>query len=377
MRNEYVVDARTGHIREAGTLGEDGGRHIDQLRTACEQSLYLYTKFVLGRDYLTDALHEPVCMWLQTPTPQRKMLLLPREHAKTSMVSHGLPTHILIQPAESNIYVPGMDGADCRILLSCETEARATDHIRVMETAFESNDLLRALWPHRCWTSPRKQSKKWNDREFIIPRAHEYPDPSVRGIGVGGAITGAHPNILIKDDLISIEAANSPIVMHTAIRWHVTSRALINTPDSLEFIIGTRWAVGDLYQYIIDNDESVGYIVRAIVENGETIYPERFTLEKVAQLRKEFGTLFPLLYMNSAADPDLVDFDLEDIREFYILDDQVVFTEDERDTALRARLNVSLPREALPTRGVPLNEDTYDRMFGQFRYQRIGRVRST
>lgn len=371
----FVVDPRTGRVRESGTLGEDGGAQIDRLRTAAEMDLYLFDKFIMGRNYLTDRLHWPVCKWLVAPTSQRKLLLLPREHAKTSIVSHGLPIHVLIQPAESNIYVPGIDGGDCRILLSCETEARATDHIRVMETAFEENALLRALWPHRCWQNPRRDAKKWNDREFIIPRRHEFPDPSVRGIGVGGAITGAHPNILVKDDLISIEAANSPVVMQTAIQWHVASRALINAPGAREFIIGTRWAVNDLYQYIIENDPSVEVVVRACVENGEPIYPERFSMQKIAQLRSEFGILFPLLFMNSASDPELVDFDITDLREYWLEDSEIVFDENERDAMLSERLHVSLPRED-DDRGVSLNDDTYERILGKYRRHRLGQVRS-
>jgi hypothetical protein len=89
---------------------------------------------------------------------------------------------------------------------------------------------------------------------------------------VGGAITGAHPNILIKDDLVSIEAANSPTVMQSAIQWHVASRALINSPGCLEYIIGTRWSVADIYQYILDNDPTVEVVIRSIVEGGQTTF---------------------------------------------------------------------------------------------------------
>src|ERR1043166_1167727 len=349
----FVVDAKTGQVREPGTLGEDGGRQWAEIRRAAESNLYYFTKFILGRRYLTDPLHAPVCGFLQDRNYARKLLLLPREHCKSSIVSDALPMHILLQSEETNIYFPGLDGADCRVLLSAETETRAMDHLRVIQTAFESNALIRALWPEKCWRNPRRDSKKWNDRELIIPRRSEYPDPSIRGIGVGGAITGAHPNVLIKDDLISVEAANSPTVMQTAINWHIASRALINSPGALEFIIGTRWAVNDLYQYILDNDPSVSYVVRSAIENGEPIYPEMFTLDKIDQPRRALGIMFPLLYMNSAVDPELVDFDLADLREFTFKNDMLVFASDERDAHLAKRLKVSLPPE-LP-RGAPLS----------------------
>ena len=114
--------------------------------------------------------------------------------------------------------------------------------------------------------------------------------------------------------MISEEAANSEVVMQTAIDWHTNSRALFDDPDkSLEFIIGTRWAVHDLYSHIEETDPTVDMEVRSIVEDGRPIWPEAFTMETVARLRTEFRTMFPLLFMNSAADPMLVDFPEEDI----------------------------------------------------------------
>ena len=85
-------------------------------------------------------------------------------------------------------------------------------------------------------------------------------------------------------------------------------------------------------------------------------------------------TLFPLLFMNSAADPDLVDFDINDVRPFTIIGGEVILKEDERDVSLANRLNVSLPRDGEDSRGIPLNASTYDRIFGEFK-NRYGRIR--
>lgn len=382
---EIVLDAATGRPRQAGADSAEGAA-ILEFRREAEASLYVFTKGILGRDYLTPDLHRPVCDWLQTCPMghRRKGLLLPREHAKTTIVSHGLPIHILIQPEESNLYFPGQSGADQRVLLACETEGRGKDHLRVVESAFETNDLIRAFWPHRCWENPRRESKKWNDVECIIPRKSEFPDPSIRVIGVGGAITGVHPTVTLKDDLVTLEAANSPTVMQTAIEWHIASRALMNSPDALEFILGTRWHAADLYAYAMENDPSVEWIVRAIVENGKPIYPEfafgegdarrffGFSTSKIAQLQREFGVLFPLIYMNSAADPSLVDFSSSDLREYEIIGGEIVFREDEADLRLVERLQRRPDTPSDVLRGAPLNADT----FAALRLQsRLGGVR--
>jgi len=358
---EVVIEAATGRVRQAGADAGPEGQWIAEFRRRAETSLFVFAKGVLGRAYLSADLHRWVCGWLQRCPPNRKLLLLPREHAKTTIVSHALPLHVLIQPAASNLYFPTERGVDQRIILACETESRAKDHIRVIEAAFETNRLLRALWPYVCWDVPRRDAKKWNDRELIVPRETEYPDPSIRAIGVDGAITGAHPTVLLKDDLISVEAANSPIVMQTAIDWHIASRALINDPKALEFIIGTRWAVSDLYEHIERTDPTVEIVSRAVVEDGRVIYPEKFALTRTAgrasveDLQKQFGVLFPLLYMNSATDPELTDFDPAALRLFEIADEMIRFAEDERDATLSERLTAPAPKPIVPV-GRPLRE---------------------
>lgn len=376
-KTELLVDAKTGRVRQAGA-DQDEGAYVLRFKEAAERSLYVFAKGVLGREYLSPKLHGGVCAWLQRCPPNRKLLLLPREHAKTTLVSHALPLHILIQSSESNLYFPGEDGADQRIILACETERRAMDHLRVIQTAYETNRLLRALWPHRCWQNPRRESKKWNDRELIVPRINEYPDPSIRAIGVDGAITGAHPTALLKDDLISLAAANSPAVMQTAIDWHIASRALINDPRKLEFVIGTRWAVSDLYAHIIQSDPTVEVLKRSVVEDGICIYPEKFSLEReagkacIADLEKQFGVLYPLLYANAEADPSLTDFDMEMVRRFRLDADFVEFDEDERDAALMERGNAPAPSaQSMPLRGMPLNAETWPLLRGRDEYLRL------
>jgi hypothetical protein len=334
--NELVVDKKTGAVRQAGA--DATGAAVVAFKQQAERSLFVFAYGVMGRTYLTPALHRGWCDSIQRVPPRRKLRLYPRHHCKTTIVSHALPIHILIQPAEHNIYFEGQPGNERRILLSGETEKLAAGNLRVVQSAFESNKILRGLWPHLCWDKARVESKKWNDLELIVPRETEFPEASITARGVGGAITGLHPDVLIKDDLISFEAANSEAVMQTAISWHIASRGLIEgNPDALEFIVGTRWAAFDLYRYIIENDTLVDVDTRSAIENGQVIYPEKFDLDTLDRLRKEFRNLYPLLYLNTAIGAGLTDFDMALVRAYRIVGDAIEFDADERDVALGAR----------------------------------------
>jgi hypothetical protein len=400
---EVVVD-KTGVPRQAGSSHPEG-EAIKQIRTLAEQRLHFFSKAVMGRSYLTDHLHLPTADFLQRVPPFRKLLLMPRDHAKTSIVSHCLPPHILIQSAASNIYFPGLDGCESRILLGGSSAGRAEKNLKVISTAFTSNTMMRALWPHRCYDSEKHakyEAPKWNAQEMTIPRAESWPDASVFAVGVGVEIAGARPNVMIKDDLIGREAANSEAMMRDAIDWHKASRALMDEYEkdmgieSLEFTIGTRWAVFDLYAFILDGDEEVGpdlsveYKKRSILEpvidsagnqTGDLIpiWPERFPPERIDQLRSEFGSMFYLLYMNEASDPNLVDFDMNRVRQFELggtTGSDIIFDIEERDTYLEERVKAKpedVEEVKKPPSGLPLNAATWEMHFGKGRgeYMRL------
>ena len=273
-----VVIGKNGLPRQAGADMPEG-EYLKRFKKRAEQSLFIFLKGVLGRFFLTPHFHKEVCGFIQKCPPFRKLVLMPREHAKTTIVAGGLPPHILIQPAETNIYFPGIEGSECRILLSGETEGMAKKNLRVIQSVFDENKIFRAFWPHRVWEGRAKsQSKMWSDSGVIIPRKNEWPDPTIRAVGVGGAITGARPNVLIKDDLVSFKAANSEVVMDEAIDWHRASRALLDKYEiesglsSLEFLIGCL--VADSIVTMDDGarrricDVEVGEYVHAPTLNG-------------------------------------------------------------------------------------------------------------
>ncbi len=367
---EFVVQ-KNRQVRQAGaTTANDATVRAFKAKAECD--LFTFVFGVLDQWWLYPPLHRAVCDWLQRVPPYRKCLVMPRGHAKSTLIGQGLPLHMLIQPASANVYFPGLAGSDTRILMCGEKIDRSKDHLRVISDQLTTNALLRALWPDVMWENPKRQSRKWNDEELIVRRKREWPDPTLRAIGVGGAITGAHPNCLIKDDITTEAAANSPTVMQAAIRWHENARALLASQGAtaLEFITGTRWAVGDLVDHIETNDPTVEVNTdwREIVVGGELIYPvnsrDQYTdfgkPGAIEQLQRQHGAMFWLLYMNSVGDSNLVDFNEADLRGFELRDGVLWFTEDDRDreTARVMRGMTANDAAGIPNggRGMKLND---------------------
>lgn len=344
-----LVIGKNGEVRQAGT--DRAGQFVVDVRRKAEQSLYFFGKVIMGYDLLTPSLHLPECNRLQTTPPYRKLTLFPRGHFKTTILK-SLAVHLCIQPGTplgdgtfDNVYFPrgiiGTSepvGTDTRILLASKTSGLAQSTLAEIMMNIEGNELLPAFWPH-CFWEDTKKARWWNQERLVLPRKATHKEATIETVGVGGQITGYHFNVHIFDDLIDIESANSPTIMFKTLEWWKASRALMHDRDrSLEFIVGTRWAVADLYDWIIKNDPSVEPHVRAIIEDGEPILPEMFTLDMIAQMQREDPALFPLLYMNSATDRSLTDFDMERVRDFFISDGKLCFDESVDDLAHAARI---------------------------------------
>lgn len=381
-QRELIVERDTGKVRQAGTVSDGHEqRYVKAKRLRCERDLYYFLRTVWNMHWLYPPLHIAVCRWLQQIPPVGKFLLMPRNHCKSTLVAQGIPPHALIQPKEHNVYFPGLPGASTRILMVGENEDRIADHYRPIKQAFEGNELLRALWPHLFWENPKHDAPLWNNTELIIRRDDNYPDPTIRAIGVGGATTGSHPNLMIKDDLTTEKAAREPTTMQVAIDWHKNSRALFEDPQRrLEYLSGTRWNVNDLAGHVLENDATVAVNTRwrTMIEDGQVIYPSKFGTdpERAWQMALEQYdgdfVMASLQYMNSVIQAGITDFDPADLRVYGWENEAIVFDEIDADARLTQEMRgtpagppLAVPRLVPDLRGVPLRDPRMDELRGK------------
>ncbi len=294
-----------------------------------ERSLYIFAKLVLGMNALTTHLHKPVCDWLQDVSiSRRKLLMLPVVHLKTTIGSHCFPIHVLIQPARTNKYFPGREGADMRILLNGKSANKARENLAVIKQHFESNRLLRALWPNVCWPDPAQEAPVWKDDAITVKRKKIVPEPSVTAIGVGTKLHGRHYDIIVADDIATMEAAQSEIVMERARMHRKGLLSRLNDPnESLELGIGTHWTANDIYVEW-RKDPAVEVIVRSAIENGVPIWPERHSLDSLLALQKKESmgsVLFSANYMNNPLNSAFSALDWGEIRMFHVERGYLIF----------------------------------------------------
>lgn len=194
------------------------------------------------------------------------LLLLPRDWGKSATVTQGLTIQALLRDPNT------------AVLLFNEKELTAAQFLEAIKHHFDQNDLFRALFPELIHKS--KQDTQWSGTAIKIPRTTGRPEPSVMVAGVGAAIAGNHPDLIIVDDMISREASESArrgnwAIMEGVNRWTHTLEALLSNQSKHKrrlVFIGTHWFHNDCYdhllQYFGSQHEPQEFLVSVTVENG-------------------------------------------------------------------------------------------------------------
>ncbi len=290
------------------------------LRERALKSTFFFNKAVLGFNDLEEQPHLEMTEFIDAQNWKRRLLLAPRGTIKSWNV-RGWE----IQMAMRN--------PNIRILHVMSTEKLAIKASNHIDAIFRGNGLLHYLFPERI-PDFSDRSLVWNIQSKTIPRKIPSDIPTFFFCGVGTKITGMHFDIIILDDFIEKEAADSEAVMEDAISWARNCEPLLESPKNGQILtVGTRWSLRDYYGVIqgdrtqkttktlfrATGDKRYMVMKRAAIENGEPFWPTRFPIDELAQIKLALesqgnGAMFYLWYMNDPVDDALCEFPRKMIR---------------------------------------------------------------
>lgn len=270
-------------------------------------NLYFFAKGILGYKDMTERCHGPLAAFADNHPAQFKMMLIPRDHFKTSLITIAGGLQRVVKNPES------------RQLLANESSTNAERFLRAIRQHAESNKIFRGLYSEVIPKDTRKV--RWNDSELDFVRQGTYPEPTIDSIGMTGASTSRHYSHITVDDPISEEAVKSEKVMQDTITRLSGFMPLLSKPlEDTMWIVGTRWALWDCYAWFIEKfGDKMGKYFRSVIdpEDGQLIFPELISPELLAMKREVLGEYrFSCLYMNNPRNVDVQDFNIEDLR-FY------------------------------------------------------------
>jgi hypothetical protein len=293
-------------------LEEDPEGIRETLRQAGFVSLWFFLKFIAGWsnpfDLLNEDLHVEMCNFRQSLLKEgvRGGMFIPRGHYKSTIVTEGGTAWELIR--DPNL----------RIRITNAIASRADDFMHSVKAIFDSNDLIAWLYPECV---PEKNAPRWNETEIVLPnRTRKFREPSVEAGGVGGASEGHHYDLHVIDDMVGLKGINaiqgSNVTMHQTRSWFWASEKtlLVSMRRSRVIVVGTRYAVDDVYDDIIKRCYlNVGYTLpyfepvdrgrwiiyyRKGIEDGKIIFPEEFTQEAYDEMARDDWWTYATQYLN-------------------------------------------------------------------------------
>lgn len=197
--------------------------------------------------------------WLDAALTGRDVLLIAaRGHAKSEYFSAVLPAWLI-----------GHDPAR-RIVHITSTDALATMYARRLQGVIES-------WAYRrVFPDLPGRGRKWTENEWTLDIPGQR-DPTWRCAGRGGAITGGRADVIIVDDVVTLENARGAGERERTLEWFQQTLVPMLVPGTGQLlVIGTRYHEEDLYASLMAGGLEA-LIYPAEDACGEILWPERFT----------------------------------------------------------------------------------------------------
>jgi len=207
----------------------------------------------------------------------RVVILAPIEHGKTSLLSIAYPVWLLGQ------------NPNLRIGLISETFSQATRPLAAIRQTIIENPRLKEVFPElRPAVGGRA---RWTDHEILVKRSRAEKDPSILALGVMGPLLGARLDVALLDDVTSWENSFTAAQRQKLITWFKSTLVGRVVDGGRIIAIGTPWDARDLLHELERSGEY--HVVRdpALNENGEPLWPETWSAERLKQRRREIGEL--------------------------------------------------------------------------------------
>lgn len=224
-------------------------KDLRRLREKCQTDLKFLAKDICGMGAWEDSLHNDLATFLEQPI-DKKLILVPRGHLKSSIVT-------VVWTIQQILKNPNI-----RILITNAVWDTARLFLREITGLLTDKSLLSEIFGQ--FNGPK--SKFTQDEITISQRTiGTIKEATITTAGIERALTGGHYDIIIHDDLVEENNINTKEQIHKVIRFYQNSLDLVD-PGGQILVVGTRWAMSDLYGWIMENEmESL---------NGIKILPE-------------------------------------------------------------------------------------------------------
>ena len=220
-------------------------QQFNELKMRAEADLEFFIRLIAPNRVLGGIHSEIINWWNRSERKTHQLLLLPRDHGKSALLAYRVAWHLTKNPASTFLYVSA-------------TSTLAEKQLYFIKNILTS-PIYRQFWPEMV---NRQESKreKWTNNEIIVDHPYRKDqnvrDPSIFTAGLTTTITGLHFDIAALDDVVVKENAYT-LEGRTKVEEYYSLLASIESGDSEEWAVGTRYHPKDLYNTLLGLEEDV------------------------------------------------------------------------------------------------------------------------
>jgi len=227
----------------------------------------------------------------------------PRDHGKSEIFAISYPLRRICE--DPNI----------RILIVQKTATESEKTLDVIKSELEKNTGLKQYYSGHWMTTvgyrdisnatgvvdrEGQREGAWQRRRIYVKRTRRGKDPTVEAVGVGGAITGGHFDVIIVDDVEDDENTRTAERQRWMRQWFSGTIMQLREPHTKIVVVGTLKTLGqDIYNSILDNPVWSCTVVPAILSHSleeieyEPVYDNEGRLVNVDVKTPGVRTLWP------------------------------------------------------------------------------------
>lgn len=246
-----------------------------------QQSFSFFLKWYMGLEVV-----DHIEGWIDNLQYNRLHQEAPRDHGKSTIYSLGYAVWKLCKSV-----IKGDQDENIRILVVSKTGGPSGISTKVKDAIIDelkTNPKILADFGEII-------TKEKGGNIWVRRTKRGIKDPSLESIGVQGAITGGHYDLIICDDIIDTENSKTSMMREQVLNWFKGTLMELAEPHTQVIVVGTRKHYDDLYQYLLDNKLWNVFIDVAILKyphNYEILMPdedgyEQMTPEYAARLGGE------------------------------------------------------------------------------------------
>jgi hypothetical protein len=173
-----------------------------------------------------------------------------------------------------------------RFVILSNTNEQASIIVRSIANYIENNETVQKIFP----ALKKDPNGIWTTTSLQVKRPNKAKDPSVRAVGVHGALTGGRIDRLIVDDILDGENTDSPASRKKLESWVRSTAFSRLTKKARVLIVGNAWHPEDLLHELAANGQYHWVRFPILDKLGNITWPQAWSRERIEKKRVDCGS---------------------------------------------------------------------------------------